>query len=183
MKKKEDLALISEKDISLVENSTLNANQIQQLLKRTPSHYIRNRPGKGGQTWYYVSVGYFKKVLNLMFGFNWDFEIVDEKIIGDCVIVKGKLTCRVNDHTIVKMQFGSKEIMYKNDYIKQPDGTKKKVKTETPLDLGNDFKAAASDALKKCASDIGIAADIYNKEEFREIKIKEAQKDYKNAIQ
>ena len=35
------------------------------------------------------------------------------------------------------------------------------------------MKAAATDALKKCASEIGIAADIYNADEFREIKIQE----------
>jgi hypothetical protein len=38
-----------------------------------------------------------------------------------------------------------------------------------PLDYANDLKAAATDALKKCASEIGIANDIYGKNEFREI--------------
>ena len=43
------------------------------------------------------------------------------------------------------------------------------------LDYGNDLKAAATDALKKCASELGIASDIYGSEEFKEIK-KEATK-------
>jgi hypothetical protein len=43
--------------------------------------------------------------------------------------------------------------------------------TQDPLNLGNDYKAAATDALKKCAADIGIASDIYGKDEFREISV------------
>lgn len=33
------------------------------------------------------------------------------------------------------------------------------------------MKAAATDALKKCAAEIGIAADIYNSEDFREVNV------------
>ena len=47
---------------------------------------------------------------------------------------------------------------------------KYKKNTKIPLDIGNDFKAAATDALKKCASELGIASDIYGKNEFREIE-------------
>lgn len=35
-----------------------------------------------------------------------------------------------------------------------------------PLDFGNDMKAATSDALKKAASQFGIAADVYDPDEF-----------------
>ena len=40
-----------------------------------------------------------------------------------------------------------------------------------PLDFGNDMKAAVSDALKKCASLWGIAADVYESDEFVEITL------------
>ena len=33
------------------------------------------------------------------------------------------------------------------------------------------MKAAATDCLKKCAAEIGIAADIYNKEDFVNTKV------------
>jgi hypothetical protein len=36
------------------------------------------------------------------------------------------------------------------------------------------MKAAATDCLKKCAAEIGIAADIYNKEDFRAIQVVES---------
>ena len=33
------------------------------------------------------------------------------------------------------------------------------------------LKSASTDALKKCASEIGIASDIYNKEDFKEVQV------------
>lgn len=157
------LALINAEDLSLVENNSLNPNQLALILKKTPAQYVKARPAKGGGTWDYVTGGYVKKCLNLMFGWDWDFEILDEKILFGEAIVKGKLTCRSNGKEIVKMQFGNKDIMYKRDVDK--DGNR------IPLSIGNDLKAATTDCLKKCAAEIGIASDIYNKEDFREIKV------------
>jgi hypothetical protein len=138
------------------------------MLKKTPAQYKKKRPAKGGGEWEYVTGGYVKKCLNLMFGWDWDFEIIDEKIMIEAkeVVVKGKLTCRSGGKTIVKMQYGNKDIMFRVNWV---DG--KKVPTDIPLSVGNDMKAAATDALKKCAAEIGIAADIYNKEDFREVLV------------
>lgn len=149
---------IEAKDLALVDNNSLNDKQLKLLLKRTPPQYVKKRPAKGGGAWDYVSGGYVRKVLNLMFGWDWDFEVVSEQVAGGQVIVKGRLTCRVNGRSIVKMQYGCKEIMYKRG-------------TTDPLNLGNDFKAAATDSLKKCAAELGIAADVYNKEDFKEIDV------------
>src|SRR5690606_35691147 len=155
-KKEQGLALIKPSEIAKVENNALNAFQLQTLLKRTPKEYVKERPAKGGGKWKFVSGGYVKKVLNLMFGWDWDFEVVSEQVAFGQVIVKGKSTCRSNGKEIVKMQFGKKDVVFKKG-------------TQDPLDIGNDFKAAATDALKKCAAELGIAADIYNAEEFREV--------------
>lgn len=156
------LALIEPEELSLVEQNSLNAQQLKQILKRTPAAYVKTRPAKGGGEWKYVTGGYIKKCLNLMFGWDWDFEIISEQILANQVIVKGRLTCRSNGKQIVKMQFGHKEIVCKKN-------------TTDPLDIGNDFKAAATDALKKCAAEIGIAADIYNAEDFREVHVNDAE--------
>lgn len=153
-----EIIKIEAKELSLVENNSLNASQLALLLKKTPKQYVHTRPAKGGGTWDYVSGGYVRKVLNLMFGWDWDFEVVSEQIVGKQVIVKGKLTCRVNGRQIVKMQFGCKEIICRKG-------------TDEALNLGNDFKAASTDALKKCAAELGIAADIYNKQDFKEIAV------------
>lgn len=174
-----NLALIDESELSLAGENNLNNKQLQLILKRTPEHYVRERPAKGGGKWRYVTAGYMKKCLNLMFGWDWDFEILDEKILHGEVIVKGRLTCRSGGKTIVKTQYGNKDIMYRKETDK--DGNK------VPLSIGNDMKSAASDCLKKCASEVGIAADIYNAEEFKEVLVntsdityEELQKLYEN---
>jgi hypothetical protein len=176
--KNTDLALVSAEDLSLVENNNLNANQLALILKKTPVQYVHQRPAKGGGTWDYVSGGYVKKCLNLMFGWDWDFEILDEKILHGEAIVKGKLTCRSNGKTIVKMQFGNKDIMYR----KQNAEEILKGSERVPLSIGNDLKSASTDCLKKCASEIGIASDIYNKEDFKEVKIA-TEKDVENIFE
>jgi len=173
--KDNELALVDASDLSLVEDNSLNAKQLKILLKKTPEQYIKKRPAKGGGEWSYVTGGYVKKCLNLMFGWDWDFEIIDENIMIEAkeVVVKGKLTCRSNGKTIVKMQYGNKDIMFRVEWI---DG--KKTSTNIPLSVGNDLKAAATDALKKCAAEVGIAADIYNKEDFKEIKVSQEKIEY-----
>src|SRR5690606_15867471 len=155
-KKEQGLALIKPSEIAKVENNALNAFQLQTLLKRTPKQYVKERPAKGGGKWKIVTGGYVKKVLNLMSGRDRDIEVVSKQVAVGQVIVNGKLTCRRNGKENVKMQFGKKDVVFKKG-------------TQDPLDIGNDFKAAATDALKKCAAELGIAADIYNAEEFREV--------------
>lgn len=152
-----DLALITAKDLSLVESS-LNERQLKIIVSKTPEKYVRSRPAKGGGTWDYVSGGYVKKLLNLAFGFEWDFEITNQMVMHNEAIVQGKLTIRTNGKVIVKTQFGNKDIIYKKG-------------TETPLSIGNDLKSAATDCLKKCAAEFGFVADIYNKLDFREVEI------------
>jgi len=162
-----ELALISAKDLSLIDESSLNAKQLKFIYKRTPQNYIKERPAKGGGTWKFVSGGYVRKCLNLMFGFDWDFEIISQDIFYGEVVVKGKLTCRSGGKTITKTQFGNKEIAYRKQTPEQIQAKEDKI----PLSIGNDMKAAATDALKKCAAEIGIAADVYNADDFREFNV------------
>lgn len=149
---------LTEQDLSMVEQNSLNGQQLKFLLSNTPSQYIKERPAKGGGKWKYVTTGYIRKVLNLMFGWDWDFEIVESKELHGEIIVLGRLTCRTPKGTIVKMQYGNKEIIYRKG-------------TKDPLSVGNDFKAASSDALKKCAAEIGIAADVYGADDFRAVNV------------
>lgn len=84
----QDLALISPDELSLVDDNSLNSKQLKLILQRTPEKYVKKRPAKGGGTWDYVTGGYVRKCLNLMFGFDWDFEILDEKILHGEAVVK-----------------------------------------------------------------------------------------------
>lgn len=149
---------VEAKDLALVADNLLNDKQLKILLGKTPDRFIKQRPAKGGGTWDYVSTAYVQKVLNMVYGWRWSFEIVKQDITERQVVVQGRLTFTVGDESFAKMQFGRKDIMFSKG-------------TTTPMDIGNDLKAAASDALKKCASMIGIAQDIYGKEDFKEIEV------------
>ena len=74
------------------------------------------------------------------------------------IFVKGRLSVRIGDEWVSKEQFGRKEIAFLKN-------------TQTPVDLGNDIKAAATDAKKKCASEFGLFADVYSQEDFFETEI------------
>lgn len=173
-------------ELSLSGTSLLKPQQVQFLLRRTPKKYIKERPAKGGGKWKYVSGKYVRKCLNLLFGWDWDFDILSETIAHGEVVVKGRLTVRVNGQAIVKTQMGNKEIIYKRVPVLDDNGIpakdeRGKVKMEPgpePLSIGNDMKAAATDALKKCASELGIAADVYSDDdEFTEVVVYEANTD------
>jgi hypothetical protein len=175
----QDLALIVPEDLSLVENNALNGHQLKLLLKHTPKQYVKTRPAKGGGTWEYVTGGYVRKVLNLLFGWNWSFEILGETVYPKEVVVKGRLTCTSNGVTVTKTQYGNKDIaflteMHKDDagkIIMNQWGKPERYPTDQYLSIGNDLKAAATDCLKKCAAELGVAADIYNKDDFKEILV------------
>jgi hypothetical protein len=194
--------------------SILNQNQVQKLWNSTPSKFQYKRPAKGGGQWDYVKASYVRKVLDSVFGFDWDFEIettlaeaFEVAKMTNAVVVKGTLTARVQDGgrtvELKKTQFGRSEVKWLTQEKKDVNGQTIKINGKpvkekklddftgapVPLDFGNDMKAAVSDALKKCASLFGIAADIYEKEEFVEItlsgseteKEKQAQKKIKKA--
>ena len=181
--------------------SLLNQNQIQKIWNSTPARYKYQRPAKGGGSWTYIKGSYVRKVLDSVFGFNWSFDVDTTlaeafevaKLTG-AVVVKGTLIGRVkNDGDWVelrKTQFGRADVKWEMTAATTETGTviyetdkngrrkPKRVrkideytKSPIPLDLGNDFKAAATDALKKCASLMGIGADVYEADEFMEIQI------------
>ena len=152
--------LITKSDISKSNDLILSVEQLNVVIGKTPAKAKKVRPAKGGGQWTYVSGSYMKKQLNILFGWNWDFEIMSEQILLDAgeVVVKGKLTCRSGGQTIVKMQYGNKDIMFRKG-------------TKIPLSIGNDLKSAATDALKKCAAEIGIAQDVYAPADFKDVTV------------
>lgn len=153
-----------EKDIKnalTLAESPINSRQILHIMQKTPKDHVYKRPAKGGGQWEYVTGTYVKKVLNYAFGWQWDFEIKNHGREGNLVWVLGRLTCQLSgDRKIIKEQFGRAEVKTKRG-------------SDEPLDFGNDLKAASTDALKKCASELGVASDIYGKEEFNEIRVKQ----------
>ena len=134
----------------------VKSTQINQLMGKTPAKFLYTRPGKGGQKFTYVTGNFIIKALNFIFGWNWDFEVMAHGKEGEQVWVQGKLTVKSpKGETITKTQFGRADIKFKKD-------------SKVMLDFGNDLKGAATDSMKKCASMLGIASDVYGKAEFKE---------------
>lgn len=155
--------------------SILNANQIQKIFNSTPKRFQYSRPAKGGGNWTYVRVAYIRRTLDGLFGFNWSFipetttlEAFEVAKVTGSAVIKGTLVCEVldekGDHvaTLKKGDYGSHAVKFTK-------GTKEG--TRDPLDFGNDIKAANSDCIKRCAAQLGIAADLYDPDEFQDIEI------------
>lgn len=141
----------------------LRSEQILFIMQKTPDEHIYQRPARGGGQWDYVTGAYVKKVLNYTFGWNWDFTIKDRIIEYGQIAILGQLkVITLDGNEIIKEQWGRAEVKYKKN-------------TKEPLDFGNDLKAASTDCLKKCASEFGIASDVYAKNEFKEIKMEKVE--------
>src|SRR6185503_10958345 len=74
----------------------------------------------------------------------WSFEITHHEVREDEVLVLGKLTAE----GITKMNFGVSQV------------TREKG-SGALVSLGDDLKAAATDALKKCATFLGVGLHLY----------------------
>ena len=168
--------------------SIFNKDQTQLLYQKTPDKHIYTRPGKGGGQWRFPKSYYIRQKLNSLFGFDWDFQILTTlpeafeaaKFTGSCV-VQGRLTGRVIDdqgrvREVTRMQWGRADIKWAKG--RSPDEVAKLENVlPKPLDFGNDMKAASTDCLKKCASQFGIAADIYDSDDFMELTIADSEED------
>lgn len=145
-------------------DSGLSVNQIQKFFTETPANKVKTRPAKGGGEWKYVSGSYVTQVLNSLFAYDWNFTVttsMDEALKTaqtGTIVLQGRLEVRIGDRYIVKEQYGRKEVAYKKG-------------TRDLLDFGNDMKAAATDAKKKCASELGLFADVYSQEDFFEATV------------
>jgi len=146
-----------------VGNNVLTTAHMNLLYKRTPQRHVHEKPGKGGGRFKYVTGAYVKSQLNKFFGYDWSFTVKEFTVKGNQCIVFGHLSGNIRDAegklvaTLVREQFGRADVK-----VTKADKSK-------ALDFGNDLKAATTDSLKKCASDLGIARDVYAADEYREL--------------
>lgn len=142
--------------------SVFTKEQLQLLHTPTPNEHIHYFPANAGKMagLPFVTGAYMKHQLDRLTGGMWSFEVKEKGNASGQIWVLGKLILYKPDGTalVSKEQFGRAGIKFKRE-------------TTDPLDLGNDMKAAATDALKKCASELGIARDIYASNEFIEAEI------------
>ncbi len=112
------------------------------LCRPFPAEAVRTRPGAHGKTVSYVDIA--AVITRLNEGCDaWSFEVVSHKVEADEVIVLGKLTA----DGVVKMAFGGSAISLD--------------KEGKAVSIADDLKASSSDSLKKCASLLGVALEMY----------------------
>jgi hypothetical protein len=109
---------------------------------------------RGGVNLTYITGEQATSRLNEVLGYDgWSFRIVNSQVVEDEVLVLGELTVWSQDRVeSFRQQYGSQKIKRKRD-------------SGTILDIGFDYKGAATDALKKCASLIGVGLYLSRKEE------------------
>lgn len=155
MAKKEEAKKAAPRALAPIVTKQLELTPTQKayLAQSTPPDFIRTKPGRGGKKISYVEGGYVISRLNQVFGpLNWSYEEKSreksdrktEKSAEGEVTVHGRLT--VHDHI--------------KGYAvwKEADG-QHPIHANVPL--GDAYKAANTDALKKAASLFGIAIDVY----------------------
>ena len=119
----------------------------RDILERPfPDVLIRSRKGPFGQSFSYIEGHEVIKRLNEALEGEWSFEIVEHHIRDAEVVVVGKLTAGM----VTKMAFGGSSITVSRE--------------GEVLALADDLKAAATDALKKAASLLGVGLHLYASE-------------------
>lgn len=108
---------------------------------------------RGGFTFDYITGEQVTSRLNEVLGpGGWSFRVLEHAIhaeADECWAL-GELTAVIDGQTVTRQQFGSQKV-------------KRSRSSGTPLDIGFDLKGAATDALKKCASLIGIGLYLWAK--------------------
>lgn len=105
---------------------------------------IKHRKGNFGNTLAYLEGHTVIQRLNSALDAAWSFEVVTHEVLQDEVLVLGRLVV----DGIVKTQFGCSTI------------TRSKSTGEL-VSLGDDLKAATTDALKKAATLLGVGNYLY----------------------
>lgn len=159
-------------------------NLVGILTQETPGDWVLSRPIRGGGSAKYVPGPRFIQRLNEAFGFLWSYEVLWHEQIKEEIIGKGRWslqipgrtitrkytdgdgrlveeTVRFDGFSIVKEQFGSAQ-------VKKWATAGKDHKAGDPMDIGNDFKAMGTDAMKKCGMELGMFADVYGAREAAE---------------
>lgn len=145
--------------------------------------WIEERPARGGRMVKYVPGFRFIQRLNDCFGFLWSHRVIshfekDGHIVSlDQVKVQiprrtvtreypdgMKETIQFDGLEVVKEQFGSSEVKRYSSDAKDKRGNITHHKGDI-IDLGDDYKGASTDAMKKCATGFGMFLDVYGPRE------------------
>jgi len=121
----------------------MNRDLLEKLFD--PSQ-IKQRDGNFGKRLDYIEGHAVIQRLNEALDAQWSFTILEHHILKetDEIMVLGQL----KTGEVVKSQFGSSRITRAKE-------------TGEPISLADDYKAAATDSLKKCATMLGVGLHLY----------------------
>jgi len=97
---------------------------------------------KGGRNLTYIPVAQIIARANEVLGFDWSYEVVDTFKDGDWITAHVRLTITTEDTIASRSGFGGQKVKY--------------TKSGDAVDLGDEYKGAVSDALKKAFQSFGV---------------------------
>jgi recombination DNA repair RAD52 pathway protein len=118
------------------------------------AHFDKHQTRKqGGTDLTYLTGEQVLSRLNEVLGVTgWSFRVVREGATEIEAWVLGELSATINGETVIRQHYGNQELM----------------RGQRPT--GDLFKSAATDAIKKCATTIGIGLYLYDADERREVE-------------
>lgn len=127
--------------------TSTNSAEVARLLSEPFPEEMERVIVKSGVELVYLPISEVINRLNKVLGVDgWSFEIISvrrDEIDTDQIIAHVSLVATIGEATVVKHGFGGQSV-------------KRQKKDNKPVDLGNDFKGAVSDALKKAAQQLGV---------------------------
>jgi hypothetical protein len=135
------------------------SNVLNELSEPFPAEVERTMT-KGGTQLTYIPVSEVITRLNNVLGVeNWSYQVRScqrDPDLRDWIIAHVTLTVSIDDYDITKDGFGGQEIKY--------------MKSGKAVDLGNEYKGAVSDALKKAAQAIGVGIYLARSEDSLQLE-------------
>lgn len=119
---------------------------LESLTRPFSPEQVKQREGRSGKRLDYLETHAVISRLNESFEGQWSFEVRSWKVQENEVVVEGALTAE----GITKTQFGGSDVTRAKE-------------TGEVVSVSDDLKAAASDALKKCATLFGVGLELYRK--------------------
>jgi len=133
-----------------------------------PDGKIPQRPIRGGSQVNFVPGWWFIKTANALFQHRWSFDIIEHYIGENSIWVKGCVKVFVPDEEVTKDGVTRKRGSYTITKTQYGGSDIKRLKTDRSIiSIGDDLKSAATDCMKKCFTQFGMAADIYGPRETK----------------
>jgi hypothetical protein len=132
-----------------IEKGDFSMQRINREMLERAFDCIKQRPGAGGKQLSYIEAHQVIQRLNDSFDGEFSFQIDDVSEVGTEIVVRGTLSVQLEDGRIIKKSnIGTADIKT-NRSSGEVEG------------IGDTYKSAASDCLKRCAILFGVGLHLY----------------------